>query len=132
MEMQLEDLQSSDSSQEYGLGNEASTDGDIYSYGILLLELMTGKKSTDSIFKDDLNLHLYVKAALPDQVLHIVDQTLLENDIASVVQVGVACSNHMPEDRMRIIEVISKLQAARDNLIKARQVRQRRDYYRGE
>ncbi|KAK9664993.1 hypothetical protein RND81_14G082600 [Saponaria officinalis] len=125
---------------EYGLGSEASTDGDIYSYGILLLELMTGKKPTDSIFKDDLNLHLYAETALPDQVLHIVDQTLLENDeiivaeeiIASVVQVGVACSNHLPEERMRITEVISKLQAARDNLIKARQVRQRRDYYRGE
>ncbi|KAK9664982.1 hypothetical protein RND81_14G081700 [Saponaria officinalis] len=125
---------------EYGLGNEASTNGDIYSYGILLLELMTGKKPTESIFKDDLNLHLYAEAALPDQVLHIVDQTLLENDeiivaeeiIASVVQVGVACSNHMPEDRMRITEGISKLQAARDKLIKARQVRQRRDYYRGQ
>ncbi|KAK9664980.1 hypothetical protein RND81_14G081600 [Saponaria officinalis] len=125
---------------EYGLGSEASTDGDIYSYGILLLELMTGKKPTDSIFKDDVNLHLYAEAALPDQVLHIADQTLLENDeiivvdeiIASVVQVGVACSNHMPEHRMRITEVISKLQAARDNLIKAQQVRQRRDYYRGE
>ncbi|KAK9665034.1 hypothetical protein RND81_14G085900 [Saponaria officinalis] len=125
---------------EYGLGSEASTDGDIYSYGILLLELMTGKKPTESIFKDDLNLHLYVEAALPDQVLHIVDQTLLENDeiivaeeiIASVVQVGVACSNHLPQDRMRITEVISKLQAARDNLIEARQVQQRRDYYRGE
>ncbi|KAK9664814.1 hypothetical protein RND81_14G070400 [Saponaria officinalis] len=80
------------------------------------------------------------EAALPDQVLHIVDQTLLENDeiivaeeiIASVMQVGVACSNDLPEDRMRITEVKSKLQATRDDLIKARQVRQRRDYYRGE
>ncbi|KAK9664991.1 hypothetical protein RND81_14G082400 [Saponaria officinalis] len=95
---------------------------------------MTGKKPTDNIFKDDLNLHLYAEVALPDQVLHIVDQTLLENDeiIASVVQVGVACSNHLPEHRMRITEVIRKLQAATDNLIKARQVRQRRDYYRSK
>ncbi|KAK9664977.1 hypothetical protein RND81_14G081300 [Saponaria officinalis] len=122
---------------EYGLGSEASTDGDIYSFGILLLELMTGKKPTDSIFKDDLNLHLYAKAVLPDQVLHIVDQTLFENDeiivveeiAASVVQVGVACSNHLPEDRMGITKVISKLRAARDNLIKARQSR---EFERGE
>ena len=54
---------------EYGMGNEVSIYGDTYSYGILLLEMFTGKKPTDNIFQDNLNLHDFVKAALPERVI---------------------------------------------------------------
>ncbi|XP_030963562.1 putative receptor-like protein kinase At3g47110 [Quercus lobata] len=62
---------------EYGTGNEVSTYGDAYSYGILYLEMFTGKKPTDNIFKDNLNLHDFVKAALPERVINIVDPIIL-------------------------------------------------------
>ncbi|XP_074281501.1 uncharacterized protein LOC141606313 [Silene latifolia] len=123
---------------EYGLGSEASTDGDIYSYGTLLLELMTGKRPTNQMFEADFNLHMYAKEALPDQVLQIVDPTIEHHDfteevddrraiqdmaerrvecMVSMVGVGVACSNHLPQDRMKIHEAIRTLRAARDKLI---------------
>ncbi|MED6117080.1 hypothetical protein PIB30_106573, partial [Stylosanthes scabra] len=35
---------------EYGAGGSASIVGDMYSYGILLLEMITGKKPTDSMY----------------------------------------------------------------------------------
>ncbi|GKB54832.1 kinase-like domain-containing protein [Tanacetum coccineum] len=35
---------------EYGMGSEMTSRGDVYSFGILLLELMTGKKPTDDMF----------------------------------------------------------------------------------
>jgi serine/threonine protein kinase len=49
---------------EYGMGSEVSTYGDVYSYGILLSEMFTGKRPTDEIFKNSLSLHEFVKTAL--------------------------------------------------------------------
>uniref|UniRef100_A0A0E0G3L6 Protein kinase domain-containing protein n=1 Tax=Oryza nivara TaxID=4536 RepID=A0A0E0G3L6_ORYNI len=59
---------------QYGLGNEVSILGDVYSYGILLLEMFTGKRPTGTEFKEALSLHNYVKMALPDNVIDIADQ----------------------------------------------------------
>ncbi|KAK9725081.1 hypothetical protein RND81_05G121200 [Saponaria officinalis] len=128
---------------EYGLGNEASTDGDIYSYGTVLLELVTGKRPTDQMFQEEFNLHMFAEEALPDHILQIVDPTLVHTieevdsrrtiqDTAkqrvkcmvSMVGVGVACSNHLPQDRMKITDAISKLRAARENLLNAERTSQ--------
>ncbi|KAM7473911.1 hypothetical protein LguiB_021154 [Lonicera macranthoides] len=62
---------------EYGMGGAASKCGDVYSYGVLLLEMFTGRRPTDDMFKDGLNLHNYIKMALQEQCMQIVDQTLL-------------------------------------------------------
>ncbi|KAK3436998.1 hypothetical protein EUGRSUZ_C01824 [Eucalyptus grandis] len=50
----------------YGMGDMVSTQGDMYSYGILLLEMLTGRRPIEKTFKDHLNLHNFVKVALPD------------------------------------------------------------------
>ncbi|KAJ0100876.1 hypothetical protein Patl1_06583 [Pistacia atlantica] len=59
------------------MGSEVSTYGDVYSYGILLLETFTGKRPTDEMFNGDLDLHNFVKAAIPERVIEIVDPVLL-------------------------------------------------------
>ncbi|XP_056692792.1 probable LRR receptor-like serine/threonine-protein kinase At3g47570 isoform X2 [Spinacia oleracea] len=65
---------------EYGLGADPTTAGDVYSYGFLL-EMMTGKRPTEEMFNEaGLNLHTYVSAALPDNVMQIIDPSLLDNE----------------------------------------------------
>ncbi|GJW97589.1 kinase-like domain-containing protein [Tanacetum coccineum] len=58
---------------EYGLGSEMTSSGDVYSFGILLLEVMTGKRPTEDMFKEGLSLHKFAYMALPDHVIDVID-----------------------------------------------------------
>ncbi|KAM5556640.1 hypothetical protein ABKV19_024163 [Rosa sericea] len=62
---------------EYAVGVEPSKQGDVYSYGILVLELLTGRRPTDEMFVDGFNLHTFVKVAIPGRLMEIVDPTLI-------------------------------------------------------
>ncbi|KAK7824819.1 putative leucine-rich repeat receptor-like serine/threonine-protein kinase [Quercus suber] len=44
----------------YGLGGKASTSGDVYSFGILLLEMIIAKKRTDGIFQEGLSINKFI------------------------------------------------------------------------
>ncbi|KAF3455322.1 hypothetical protein FNV43_RR05770 [Rhamnella rubrinervis] len=59
------------------MGGQVSREGDVYSYGILLLEMFTGKRTTDNIFAEGLNLHTFVANALPESFLQIVDPNVV-------------------------------------------------------
>ncbi|CAI0626704.1 unnamed protein product [Linum tenue] len=106
---------------EYGMGNEISVEGDMYSYGILLLEMFTRRRPIDESLKDGLNLHNFVNAALLGQgstIAEVVDPTLLnelllgrisEKALICMLEIGVACSFDSPQERLSISEVLSRL-----------------------
>nr|GMC87112.1 probable LRR receptor-like serine/threonine-protein kinase At3g47570 [Ipomoea batatas] len=125
--------------EEYGIGANASTLGDAYSYGILLLEMFTAKRPTDDLFNSGYNsLYEYVETALPEQVMKIVDPLLLaclesntgtrqdkevENDgnlveieeskthnfFISIFKIGLTCALTSPMDRMHMKDVTKEL-----------------------
>ncbi|TYJ16102.1 hypothetical protein E1A91_A10G227800v1 [Gossypium mustelinum] len=118
---------------EYGMGGPTSREGDIYSYGILLLEMITGKTPTDDLFNNGSGLHNFCKMALMSlqQLKEIVDFRLLKqiNDpnksqnmkvdgddiiwkcFVAFINVGVACSVEVPFERMKIEDAIKELHA---------------------
>ena len=119
---------------EYAQSVHASTCGDAYSFGIVLLEMMTGKRPTDSMFEGELSIANFVERNFPDQVLHIIDAHLQEECkvsnkaiittenkayrcVLSLVQVALACTLRLPRERMSMREVAINLHAIRKSYV---------------
>eukprot|EP01018_Ginkgo_biloba_P027272 Gb_03531 [translate_table: standard] len=60
-----------------------SAKGDIYSYGILLLEMLTRRQPTDEMFSGGLNLQKRVSMAFPERMEEVVDECFWTNVNAS-------------------------------------------------
>ncbi|XVF83933.1 hypothetical protein PTKIN_Ptkin16aG0534100 [Pterospermum kingtungense] len=73
---------------EYSLGSSVTTYGDVYSYGVLLLEMFTGRRPTDEMFKENLNIHSFAKIALPNHVPDITDPILLQESFRGVTRIN--------------------------------------------
>uniref|UniRef100_A0A7N0R8F6 non-specific serine/threonine protein kinase n=1 Tax=Kalanchoe fedtschenkoi TaxID=63787 RepID=A0A7N0R8F6_KALFE len=133
---------------EYGMGGSVSMQGDMYSFGILLLEMVTGRRPTDEIFKDNTSLHNLCKyKATNSNIFDIVDSHLhaelnIENNdyetnqedvnvkrvqecCAAIIEVGVACSMDSPNGRIDIRKACKVLHNTRIKFIE-RRVRVRR------
>ncbi|KQJ88157.1 hypothetical protein BRADI_4g16068v3 [Brachypodium distachyon] len=118
----------------YGAGNMVSTHGDIYSYGIVVLETVTGKMPTDSKSRQGLSLREYAQLGLCDRMLDVVDPRLsidlgsglktanalsyrraLEC-LVSLLRLGMSCSQELPSSRMSTGDIIKELHAIGESL----------------
>ncbi|XP_059446576.1 putative receptor-like protein kinase At3g47110 [Corylus avellana] len=132
---------------EYGMDGQVSVFGDIYSYGVLLLEIFTGKRATDDMFKDGLSIHKFTELSSPQRVMDIVGSSIpfeedaddetntngievikevdrhfnakckVEECLVSVSQVGLLCCATSPYERLPTNDVVNKLRTIRDTCV---------------
>ncbi|KAG5244888.1 LRR receptor serine/threonine-protein kinase [Salix suchowensis] len=121
---------------EYGLGLQPSTSGDVYSYGVMLLELFTGKSPIHEAFSGGVSIIKWVQSAFPANIEQVVDPELLlsiqdsQPDarftspekqracLVSVLGVGLSCTADSPDQRADMRDSLRKLKTARDTLLK--------------
>ncbi|KAA8535557.1 hypothetical protein F0562_030557 [Nyssa sinensis] len=65
---------------EYGTEGIVSTSGDVYSYGIMLMETFTKRKPTEEMFTENSSLRYWVKSSYPTAVMQIVDANLFNGE----------------------------------------------------
>lgn len=113
---------------EYGFEGVVSTRSDVYSYGILLMEVFTRKRPTDEMFNGigSFSLRDWVNDSVSNSVSEIVDANLIvaSNEshpqvlkcLSHIFQVALNCSAESPKNRISIEEVLVALNKIQSHL----------------
>ncbi|KAK2980309.1 hypothetical protein RJ640_023724 [Escallonia rubra] len=104
---------------EYGTAGIVTPMGDVYSYGILLMETFTRKKPTDDLFVGELTMKKWVSESFSQAVLSIVDANLLAREeedfsekgscLSMIMEVALNCTEDSPDKRINMTDVIGRL-----------------------
>ncbi|PWA74315.1 protein kinase-like domain-containing protein [Artemisia annua] len=108
---------------EYAYGSITSTKGDVYSFGILVLEMVTRKRPTDDMFSEGLSMHKWVKTNYHRHMEHVVDSTLVQTTreqlldvkkmwevaIGELLELGILCTQELPSSRPTMLDVAGDL-----------------------
>ncbi|CAN4106781.1 unnamed protein product [Withania somnifera] len=113
---------------EYGSEGIVSTRGDVYSYGIMLMEVLTARRPTDEeIFNENLGLREWIRRAFPRTIMEVVDANLFSKKeqitskselcIASMILLALDCTKEMPESRITMKDVVKRLNKIKNKFI---------------
>ncbi|KAL8223095.1 hypothetical protein R6Q57_020494 [Mikania cordata] len=111
---------------EYGMGRRATSQGDVYSFGVLLLETVTRKRPTDMFCHENTSLHEWVKSHYPNKLETIIRQTLvkyppltpnttsfnvnmLHDMVLEIIELGLICTQQNPSTRPTMLDVAHEI-----------------------
>ncbi|KAG8388215.1 hypothetical protein BUALT_Bualt02G0102500 [Buddleja alternifolia] len=108
---------------EYGFGSNTSTKGDVYSFGVMVLEMVTRKRPTDDMFVGELSLHKYVQNQFHKQTENVVDTSLIRGlrdespevkrmwkvAIGEMIELGILCMLDSPSMRPTMLDCANDL-----------------------
>lgn len=106
-------------SVEYGFEGVVSRRGDVYSYGILLMETFTRRKPTDEMFGGEMSLKQWVANSFPNAVTEVIDTNLLKAEeenypikkdcLSSILKLALSCAAESLEERNNMKNVVTEL-----------------------
>ncbi|XP_061352364.1 receptor-like protein kinase HSL1 [Gastrolobium bilobum] len=100
---------------EYAYTLRVNEKSDIYSFGVVILELVTGKPPIDAEYGEN-NLVKWVSSTLEKEGLdHVIDPILdskYSEQISKVLSVGLLCTSSLPITRPSMRKVVKMLQEA--------------------
>ncbi|CAA2965521.1 LRR receptor-like serine/threonine-protein kinase FLS2 isoform X5 [Olea europaea var. sylvestris] len=111
---------------EYGLEGSVSIKCDVYSYGIMLMEVFTRMKPNDEKYSGDLTLRSWVNDSMPNAITQIVDSNLLGPEelstkklkcLLSIMELALNCSIESAGERVNMKEVVVALKNIRFQLL---------------
>ncbi|CAI9093630.1 OLC1v1029179C1 [Oldenlandia corymbosa var. corymbosa] len=115
---------------EFGREGLVSKACDVFSYGILLMEVFTGRRPNDETFGENLSLKSWISDCMPHSIAGIIDPRLFEeqdescrsNDltlrcVSAIMELALNCVLESPKERISVSEILECLKKIKDRYV---------------